>query len=89
MPRATYYPQAYLSKKRNVKTGLRSRTKILQALERGEKTIREITEIMKISYACTSHHLHLLQAENYVKRIGEKKPFKWRTTGLGQQRLTI
>jgi predicted ArsR family transcriptional regulator len=89
MPRLTYYPQAYLSRKRNLKTGLLSRTKILKALELGEKTAREIADTMKISYACTSHHLHLLQAENYVKRIGEKKPFKWRKTELGQQKLTL
>ncbi|HYB93146.1 MAG TPA: winged helix-turn-helix domain-containing protein [archaeon] len=88
MPILTYYPQAYLSKKRNLKTGLRSRTKILQTLELGEKTAREISETMKTSYACASHHLHLLRAENYVIRVGEKKPFKWRTTGLGQQKLT-
>ena len=89
MPRLNYYPQAYLSKKRNLKTGLRSRTNILKALELGEKTTREIAETMGISYACIIHHLHLLQAENYVKRIGVKKPFKWRKTELGQQKLTL
>ncbi len=81
------HPNAWLSKRRNMKLGLISRTKILNALEKGDKSMREISEEIKISYARVLHHLHLLEAERFVERHGEKKPFRWKVTKIGQQRL--
>jgi len=82
------HPKARLSTRRNTRLGLLSRTKILGALEKGEKSIREVSIEINISYTRVLRHLHLLEAEHLVKRFGEKRPFKWRVTGFGQQALS-
>lgn len=82
------HPKAYLSTRRNTRLGLLSRTKILGALEKEQKSIREVSIEINISYSRVLHHLHLLEAERLVERLGGKRPFKWRVTGFGQQALT-
>lgn len=82
------HPKAHLSTRRNTRLGLLSRTKILNALEKKEKSIREVSIEINISYHRVLHHLHLLEEERLVKRLGEKRPFKWAVTGFGQQALT-
>ena len=81
------HPKVRLSTRRNTRLGLLSRTEILGALEKGEKSIREVSIEINISYTRVLHHLHLLEAERLVERLGEKRPFKWRVTGVGQQAL--
>lgn len=81
------HPNAHLSTRRNTRVGLLARTKILSALENKEDSIREVSLEINVSYSRILHHLHLLEEEHLVKRLGEKRPFKWRVTGLGQQPL--
>lgn len=83
-----YHPNAYLSRVRNVKSGLESRTRILSLLEESPKTAREIAHQVEISYSTTLHHLHRLEDESIVERRTAKPPYVWETTGLGQMRLS-
>jgi len=83
-----YHPRAYLSLKRNVRPGLATRTKILNALEaRPGLTVQEISELTGLSCSAIRRHLLSLEEEGIVARKG-KRPFKWALTGLGQARLT-
>jgi len=40
-----------------------------------------------LGYNVVVHHLRLLGAEGVVVKKGEKKPYVWQLTGVGQQRL--
>lgn len=84
--KARFHPKAFLSTKRNVRLGLTSRTKVIQALEKKASNARSISNATGLSYAIVLHHLRLLEAEKVVTRKG-KKPFLWELTGAGQQRL--
>lgn len=82
-----YHPNAYLRNIKNVKRGLETRTRILRTLARSEKTIGEIAIEAQFKYPRILRHMRHLEVERLVERLGDKKPFKWRVTGLGQQRL--
>jgi len=82
-----FHPRAFLSRKRNVKLGLSARTRILQVLEKQESNIKNIVGSSGLHYRVVVHHLRLLKAERVVVRKGEKRPFVWQLTGVGQQRL--
>jgi len=82
------HPKAYLINKRNVKAGLSARTKILLALEKGAKQIKEICQETGLSYATVSHHIRLLSKEQVVKKVAvDKKPYTYALTEYGQQKL--
>lgn len=81
------HPKAYLINKRNVKAGLSARTKILIALEKGNKQLKEICQETGLSYAAVSHHIKLLIKEQIVKLITDKKPYTYGLTEYGQQKL--
>ncbi|MBS7658751.1 MAG: winged helix-turn-helix domain-containing protein [Candidatus Bathyarchaeia archaeon] len=81
------HPKAYLINKRNVKAGLSARTKILIALEKGNKQLKEICQETGLSYATVSHHIKLLIKEQVVKPITNKKPYTYGLTEYGQQKL--
>ncbi|RJS79589.1 hypothetical protein CW708_01980 [Candidatus Bathyarchaeota archaeon] len=87
MLREVYHPNAYLSDLRNIKLGLKARTKILDFLEKrfpvDAKTIARET---KLHYNVVIHHLKLLETEKIVERSGGR-PYFWKLTGLGQRRL--
>jgi len=87
MPKNRYNPRAYLTKIRNVKAGLSSRTKILSSMEQGARTITEISQRAGISYGCAGHHVRLLMKERIVSRSGKKRNYSWTLTQFGQQRL--
>ena len=82
-----FHPRAFLSQRRNVRSGLTARTQILQALEKQESDVKSITGSGKLSYRVVTYHLRLLEAERVVGKKGEKKPYVWQVTGVGQQRL--
>lgn len=82
-----FHPKARLTKRRNIRAGLSTRTKILIALESGEKHAKEVAATAKVSYPTVIHHLRLLEDEKIARRKGERKPFLWELTGAGQQRL--
>jgi len=82
-----FHPKAFLSRKRNVRLGLTARTRILEVLEKHESDIKHVAELSGFTYNVVAHHLRLLEAERVVGRKGEKRPFVWTLTGVGQQRL--
>ena len=82
-----FHPKAFLSLKRNVRSGLNARTLILQVLEKHEVNIKNIAGSSGLKYGVILHHLRLLETERVVARKGEKKPLIWGLTGAGQQRL--
>jgi predicted transcriptional regulator len=86
MHRESYHPNAYLSQIKNIRRGLRARTKILTFLEKGSSDTNAISKGTGMSYGVITHHLKLLKAEEIVERK-EKKPHVWTLTGLGQKRL--
>jgi len=71
---------------KNVKRGLKTRTKILNALEKRSSDAAAIVKEKSLSYSVVMHHLRLLEKEGIVKRKG-KRPYFWVLTGLGQKRL--
>ena len=86
MLKETYHPNAYLTNVRNVRLGLRARTKILNALEKGSGNTRTISKEAAINYGVAMHHLKLLQSEGIVRREVGKNAI-WTITGTGQKRL--
>ena len=85
--KGSYHPKAFLSLTRNVRLGLVARTKIVSLLEKKEFTARTLAEKIGMSYPAVFHHLHLLETEKIIGRKGTR-PFFWKLTGAGQQRLT-
>ncbi len=86
MNREVYHPNAYLVDFRNVKPGLRARTRILSALEKGSADAKTITKRTGLHYGVVMHHLKLLEAREIIQRKGSR-PSIWVLTGLGQKRL--
>jgi len=69
-----------------VKSGLKARTLVLNALDKRVSTASMIAKEKALSYAVVLHHLRLLEAEGVVSRKG-RRPCSWVLTGLGQKRL--
>ncbi|MEM3759778.1 MAG: ArsR family transcriptional regulator [Candidatus Bathyarchaeia archaeon] len=86
MLKEAYHPNAYLSNIKNIKLGLRARTKILSVLDKGSADARTIAKETGMHYGVAMHHLRLLEAEGIVERKGSR-PHVWAVTGLGQKRL--
>ncbi len=82
-----YHPKAFLSRKRNVRLGLRARTRILHVLEKQESNMKNIASLSGLNYWVVVHHLRLLEVEHVVVKKIDKRPFVWELTGAGQQRL--
>jgi len=82
-----YHPRAYLSRMRNLRTGLATRTKILNVLEEKPYTVKETSQKTGKNYSSVLRQLHSLRAERIVDRRGQRPPYVWLTTGIGQQRL--
>ena len=81
------HPNAYLKNIRNVSSGLKARTKILEALENKPYSAVRIAKESPLSYSVVMHHLRLLENEGIVHRKGGR-PYYWVSTGLGQKRLS-
>jgi DNA-binding transcriptional ArsR family regulator len=75
-----------LERVKNVKSGLKARTKILTALEKRSSDAAAMAKEKSLSYGVVMHHLRLLEKEGIVNRKG-KRPYFWVLTGLGQKRL--
>jgi DNA-binding transcriptional ArsR family regulator len=71
---------------RNVKSGLKARTRILDALDKRSSDAGTIAKETSLSYGVVMHHLRLLENEGTVSRKGNR-PYSWLLTGLGQKRL--
>jgi len=82
----TFHPRACLSKTKNIKLGLKARTKVLNVLEKHFGDAKSIAIEAEMHYGVVMHHLKLLTGEDIVERKGSK-PHIWALTGLGQRRL--
>jgi predicted transcriptional regulator len=80
------HPNAYLEHVRNVSSGVKARTKILETLESKPSDAVSIAKVTSLSYSVVLHHLRLLENESIVHRKGHR-PYNWVSTGLGQKRL--
>jgi predicted transcriptional regulator len=90
MPKnVSLHPKAYLTSKRNVRAGLISRSKILQALEKGRKTASDIAKEASLSYKCVAYHIAAMRKDRLVDKASKTRPFTWQITPYGQQRLSI
>jgi len=86
MVKEVYHPNAYLVDYRNVKPGLRARTRILNALESVSADAKTIAKQTGLHYGVVMHHLKLLEARGLVQRK-RRRPSVWVLTGFGQKRL--
>ncbi len=82
----TLHPNAYLKNIRNVKCGLKARSKILVLLEKQGCSASKIAKQTALSYGVVVYHLRLLKNEGTVARKGSGR-YVWLATGLGQKRL--
>ena len=69
-----------------MKSGLKARTLILNALDKQSSNGGTIAKENRLSYAVVMHHLRLLEAEGVARRKG-RRPYSWVLTGFGQKRL--
>ncbi|HII85875.1 TPA: hypothetical protein HA273_04770 [Candidatus Bathyarchaeota archaeon] len=88
MLKERYHPKANLQKIKNIRSGLRTRTRILDLLDLTPSNARTTAQTTSLSYSVVLHHLRLLEAEGTVTRKG-KKPRTWILTGIGQKRLAF
>lgn len=86
MLKEKYHPNAYLASVRNVRLGLRARTKILSVLEAHSGDVRTVADKTAMRYGAVLHHLKLLRSEGIVRRESGR-PGVWTLTGAGQKRL--
>jgi predicted transcriptional regulator len=86
MAKEIYHPNACVTGIRNVKRGLRARTKILNTLEKASGNAKTLAKESELPYSITLHHLKLLRKSGVVHRRGSK-PYVWTLTGFGQKRL--
>jgi predicted transcriptional regulator len=86
MARNEIHPKAYLATKRNVKAGLRARSKILFVLEEAKRGASDISKRSGLGYDCIIYHLRSMRKERLVER-SRRRPFIWALTKFGQQRL--
>jgi predicted ArsR family transcriptional regulator len=86
MLKKVFHPNAYLTTIKNVKRGLRARTRILYVLEKKSADARTTAKEAGLSYGAVLHHLRLLMMEDIVDRKGGR-PYIWTLTGVGQKRL--
>lgn len=87
MPEVAYHPKARLTKVRNTRAGLTSRTKIISSMESGAETVAEIVDRSHLSHGCVSHHLRLLKRERIVSKSEGRRRYIWKLTEFGQQKL--
>ena len=87
MVKETYHPNAYLTDIRNIKQGLKTRTLILNALEKCFGDARTIGNEVQLHYGVVTHHLRLLRTAGIVEQKTSRKPTVWGLTGVGQKRL--
>ena len=86
MARNEMHPKARLAAKRNVKAGLRARSKILFVLEETKRGASDISKRSGLGYDCVTYHLRSMKKERLVER-SRQRPFVWSLTRFGQQRL--
>jgi DNA-binding transcriptional ArsR family regulator len=86
MARVEIHPKAYLATKRNVKAGLRARSKILFVLEQAKRSAIDISKRSGLGYDRVMYHLRSMRKEQLVER-SRQRPYVWALTRFGQQGL--
>ncbi|MCS6784570.1 MAG: transcriptional regulator, partial [Candidatus Caldarchaeum sp.] len=61
-------PRAYLTTVKNVRRGLKARSVIVEALEKGELSVAEISRRTKLSQHRVRYHLRRLKTDRIVVR---------------------
>lgn len=82
-----FHPKAYLKSKRNVSTGLRTRTLIIESISKKPSQIKGIANETNLSYRSVAYHVKTLKKENILTSSTRKKPLVWKLTRFGQQKL--
>ena len=82
-----FHPKAYLQSKRNVSTGLHTRTLIIEVISKKPAQIKKIANDTNLSYRSVSYHIKSLKKEKIVTSNNRKKPSIWKLTRFGQQKL--
>jgi DNA-binding transcriptional ArsR family regulator len=72
---------------RNVSRGLESRTKILEIMEKGKTSVRDISEKGGLSTNVVGYHLKLLQKQRVVIVKQLRREGRWTLTKYGQEKL--
>lgn len=86
MAKLQIHPKAYLTTKRNVKAGIKARSKILFVLEEAKGRASDISKRGGLGYHCVIYHLRSMKRERLIER-SKQRPYVWTVTGFGQQRL--
>jgi predicted transcriptional regulator len=86
MTKGAYHPNSYLTEIKNVRLGLKARTRVLNTLEKDSTDARTVANEAGMHYGVVMHHLRLLEKEGIVKHTSDK-PMVWDVTGTGQRRL--
>jgi predicted transcriptional regulator len=82
-----YHPNAYLPNIKDLKPGIKSRSKLLTFLKKRPRPTRKIAEGTELTYGNTLYHLRLMEKCGVVKRDKSKKTHIWYQTSSGQQSL--
>lgn len=80
-------PRAYLSSIKNVRRGVDTRSKILDAISSRPSTSKKIAEEIGKSYSSVRRHLKIMEAEGIVRSFRYKGKLMWVQTGVGQTEL--
>jgi len=81
------YPRAYLRRIKNVKRGVSTRSKIIDALKQRPLTINELAELIELSPSTIRRHLRNMSREGIVSKFKSEGKRLWRLTGIGQTAL--
>lgn len=77
-------PRAILTRIRNTKRGLRTRSRIIALLSRkGGMSTSQIAKEIGLSESCVRKHLRNMVAEGIVMVVKTRRTF-WKLTGAGQ-----
>ncbi|MEN2974016.1 MAG: winged helix-turn-helix domain-containing protein [Candidatus Caldarchaeales archaeon] len=82
-------PRAYLSRIKNVKRGIDTRSRILEIISSKPSTLKNIAEEVKRSNSSVRRHLKNMEAEGIVKSYKYKRRVIWTQTGMGQTELDL
>lgn len=81
------YPRAYLRRIKNVKRGISTRSRIIDALKQKPLTVNELAELMELSPSTIRRHLRNMLREGIVLSFRAEKKRLWKLTGIGQAAL--
>ena len=81
------YPRAYLRRIRNVRRGVSTRSKIIDALKQRPLTVNELAELIQLSPSTIRRHLRNMSRERIVLKFKSEGKMLWRLTGIGQAAL--